>query len=164
MANYFAVPSEAIESFLASKKFERFVQREEVVYVRRSTRNPNVFIKVYTSISTRPGPTVRASGKDAIRVCTVFDSGKKSFGIGKFKPIFRVTSTESVLERILSRIMEAANRGNQWIDLNDKAEFTRREAQQERAAFMSDPDLMNRRETCPRCNTVKCPDGCCCSC
>ena len=120
MANYFAVPSEAIEGFLASKKFERFVQREEVVYVRRSTRNPNVFIKVYTSIRTGRD-AVRASGKDAIRICTVFDSGKKSFGIGKFKPVFRVTSTESVLERILSRIMEAAQRGNQWIDQQDKS-------------------------------------------
>lgn len=118
MANYFAVPTQEIEQFLVAKKFERTVQRNEVVYVKRSTRNPDVLMKVYTSVHVGAA-SVRRSGKDAIRVCVVFQNSYKSFGIGKFAPVFRVTSTESVLRRLMDRLREAAQRATEWID-NDE--------------------------------------------
>ena len=118
MANFVAVPSEAIEEYLQSKKFERSVQRNEIVYSRSSARNPNVHIKVYTSIKEGQSQ-VRAAGKDAIRVCVVFDNGRKSFGVGKFSPVLRVHSVESVLGRLHQRLIDAAKRGNEWIDQSE---------------------------------------------
>jgi hypothetical protein len=145
MAHYFAVPAQAIEDFLASKKFERSVQREEVVYSRRSSRNPDVLIKVYTSIRVG-AQQVRRSGTDAIRVCVVFDNGRRSFGIGRFAPVFRVTSAESTLRRLEERLREAAERGNEWID---NEAIRQQERVQERRGFMSDPDYRAFRDVEP---------------
>lgn len=139
MSQYFAVPASAIEDFLTDKKFERTVQRNEVVYSRKSSRNPNVILKVYTSI--RIGASaVRGSGKDAIRACVIFDNGQRSFGIGKFPPVFRVTSTNSVLLRLDERLRQAAARGNEWID-NQAVRDAERAA--EARGFLSDPDFQN---------------------
>jgi hypothetical protein len=78
-------------------------QRDEVVYIKRSTVDPSLMIKVYTSI--RDGATaVRAAGRDAIRVCVVWDNGVRSFGVGKFDPVMRVHSVQSVLSRLDLRL------------------------------------------------------------
>lgn len=114
-ASYVAVPAQAIEDFLVGMKFERTIQREEVVYQRRSTRNPDVMMKVFTSIRTGRS-AVRACGKDSIKVAVVFETPRKSFGIGKFPPVFRVASIESVLRRLRERLMDASKRANEWID------------------------------------------------
>jgi hypothetical protein len=158
MATYVQVPADAIESELQARGFTRSVQREEVVYSRCHEKNPDVVIKVYTSI--RVGRSaVRACGKDSIKACTVFDNGRKSFGIGKFSPIFRVGSVEAVLERMLERARQAYARGSEWIRQNDeqmasrqmalrlqeKAEYAVVEAEQERQGFMSDPDMRQFR-------------------
>lgn len=158
MANYVAVPAEALEGFLQSQKFERTVQGNEVVYFRRSSKNPNVRLKVYTSVRVGQAQ-VRNSGKDSIKVCAVFDNDQgRSFGVGKFNPVFRVTSVESVLSRLKERLMEAAKRANEWIsqdearqaqrreshpDIRAKNEFSRREARQESEAFLLDPDFQD---------------------
>jgi hypothetical protein len=225
MANFIEVPAQAIEGHLSAQGFSRTVQREEVVYVRSSQRNPDVKIKVYTSI--RVGrTTVRGAGKDAVRVCVVFDNGRKSFGIGKFPSIPRVHSVESVLRRTDERLRLAKLRAVEWMKeqdarfgrsspapvtaaaamrerIEEKAEFARRERVQEEAGFMSDPDIRSFLERedredghdepppgfceedrdpcsepperlqfnpalddrfCAKCQTQKCPDGCCCAC
>jgi len=144
MPHYVTVPAQTIEDFLSSKGFSRTVQYKEVVYVRASQRNPDVKIKVYTSIRVGRS-SARARGKDSVKVCAVFDNGRKSFGVGKFPRVHRTGSPEAVLERVLERIMQAAARANEWIDQNDrawrerleeKAEFARIEREQEEAAFM----------------------------
>ena len=158
MANHFvAVPADVLEKWLSDQKFERTVQFREVVYVRKSTRNPDVQLKVYTSVKDGQAQ-VRNAGKDAIRVCAVFDNGARSFGVGKFNPIMRVTSVESVLSRLKERLMEAAKRANEWIsqdevrqaqrreshpDVQAKNQFARREAYQESQAFLLDPDFQD---------------------
>lgn len=115
MSNDFvAVPAEIIEKWLSERKFERTVHHREVVYVRRSSVNPNVCIKVYTSIRVGQAQ-VRGAGKDAIRACVVFDNGQRQFGIGKFPAVPRVNSVESVLRRTKERILEAVKRANEWI-------------------------------------------------
>jgi hypothetical protein len=134
MANYFAMPAETLEKWLVDNKFERTVQYREVVYVRKSQKNPDVVIKVYTSI--RDGASnVRNSGRDAIRVCSVFDNGRKSFGIGKFPPVFRVTSVESVLGRLKDRIMDAAKRANEWIEKNESTRSVQPSASQQSFSY-----------------------------
>lgn len=114
--NFVAIPSQDIENWLESKKFQRSVVRNEIVYTRASTRNPNVLLKVYTSIRVG-SDSVRGAGRDSIKACVIFDNQKgKSFGIGKFPPVLRVVSVESTIKRLEERIREAAKRGNEWID------------------------------------------------
>lgn len=150
-SNFVPVPAAVIEDALRALRFERTVQYREVVYVRRSARNPDVMIKVYTSV--RVGDSVvRPSGSDAIRVCVVFDNGRKSFGIAKLGPVHRVHSVESVMRRLRERLQEAARNGKRWMDESDarerawhsrvqeKADFARREREQEARGFLSDPD------------------------
>lgn len=163
MANHFvAVPAETIERWLQEKKFERTVHGNEIVYTRKSQRNPNVVMKVYTSI--RVGQqAVRAAGKDAIRVCVAFEGARRNFGIGRFNPVLRVTSVESIFNRLKERLLEASKRANEWIDKNEeefrrrdalrqengagdiawKNEHARREARQESQAFEMDPDFQD---------------------
>ncbi len=141
MANFFcAIPAEVLEGFLANMRFERTVQGREVVYVRKSARNPDVQLKVYSSVKV--GQTsVRSAGKDAIRICCVFDNGRKSFGIGKFQPVFRVTSVESVLARLKERLVEASKRANEWIDQNAERQASweaRRQADRQRPGAFAD--------------------------
>jgi hypothetical protein len=116
-ARYVVVSREAIEGFLQSKHFERAVQATEVVYVFRHRRDPRVVVKVYTSL--RDGArTARGRGEDAIRVATVFDDGRRSFGVGKFPKILRTGSEQLILDRIYSRIREAYLRGSDFIRTN----------------------------------------------
>lgn len=149
MPHYVNVPARAIEEFCEAKGFTRTLQRNEVVYVRSSRRNPDVKIKVYTSIRTGRS-SARARGKDSIKVCAVFDNGRKSFGIGKFPRVHRTGSTGAVLDRVLSRIKDAAARANEWIAKNEselamrdrlreKDEYARRERAQEERAFSYGP-------------------------
>lgn len=110
---YVEVPAEAIETFLQEKGFTRTVQRSEVVYERRHHECNNLKVKVYTSI--RDGNVkVRKCGADAIKVCAVYESTKKSFGVGKFPHVLRTGSTEAVLERTLERMRAAYARCNDW--------------------------------------------------
>jgi hypothetical protein len=120
MSQFVAIPAVDIKSFLQAKGFTQGTQGNEITYVRRSRRNNAVLMKVYTSIPIH-GTAVRAAGRDAIRVCVVFDNGQKTFGIGKFPPVIRVHSVQSVLDRLKIRLNEAAKRADQWIDDNDSA-------------------------------------------
>ncbi len=111
-------------SFLSYLNFHKFIQDvnaygNELVYKRYSSRNPNVVIKVYTSIAK--SGTQRTNGNDSIKVAVVFDNGKRAFGIGKFPPVFRVTDTDSIIDRVHSRILDATKRANEWIDANGPA-------------------------------------------
>jgi len=150
MADFIDVPAKDLEDFLQKHSFTRGKQGNEVVYVRRSTVDPNLMLKVYTSI--RDGQVVaRASGRDSIKVCVVWDDGRgKSFGVGRFPPVFRVTSVASVLERLDLKLKEAVLRAKEWLaeqaakeDKRQKELFAQREREQEKAAFMSDPDMQD---------------------
>lgn len=159
MPHYVPVPAQDIEDFLQSKGFARTVQYQEVVYVRAHEKSPDVKVKVYTSIRVGAAQA-RNRGADSIKVCTVFDNGRKSFGIGKFPRVHRTGSPAAVLERTLERMKEAYRRGSEWISqqpsrdamrerLEEKAEFARQEARQEAAGFFSDPDFEPSSEPCP---------------
>src|SRR4051812_13904194 len=112
MANFVAVPAETLEEFLTGKGFARTIYGQEIVYVRSHDKCPQLKIKVFTSI--RVGrQTARDCGRDSIKVCVAFESNWRSFGVGKFPPVFRVTSVESTLERMLLRMREAYKRANE---------------------------------------------------
>lgn len=145
MTTFVSIPAQAIEDFLKSKGFSRTLCRNEVVYVRLHASCADVMVKVYTSIRTGQG-SARRRGKDSIKVCTVFDNGRRSFGIGKFPRIHRTGSVEKVLERTLERMRAAYKRGSEWLseqgiaqDLAWKAEHARQEVVQEELAFAASP-------------------------
>lgn len=118
---YVPMSSEALEAFLQKQGFSRTVQHREVVYIRKHHKNPDLQVKVYTSL--RDGASqVRDCGADAIRVCTVFESASKSFGVGKFPKLLRTAPTdmtetdrvEVVLGRLYLRMREAYARANEF--------------------------------------------------
>lgn len=156
MTRYVEVPASDIEQFLQSKGFSRTVQYQEVVYVLPHEKDPDVKLKVYTSIRTGAA-AARNCGKDSIKVCVIFDNGRRSFGIGKFPRVHRTGSPDAVLARTYERMVEAYRRGSQWIReqaarravqgrLEEKAEFARLEREQEEAGFLSDPDFVGFAE------------------
>jgi hypothetical protein len=64
----------------------------EVYFERSLATNPNLVVKVYTSIP--------------IRVCLVWQAGEQSAGLVKTPKVLRVTSTASVLSRIRQRVLD----------------------------------------------------------
>ena len=116
---YIEVNSELFESWLQEKGFIRndSVSGNEVVYEICNCKNPNVRVRVYTSIA-RGKESARKIGKDSIKVSCFFDDGKTSFGIAKMPRIYRTGSQAKVQERTLSRMREAYSLGNRWIRMH----------------------------------------------
>jgi hypothetical protein len=112
--SYIAVPAATIEDFLQAKGLERSVYYNEVVYTQTHGDNPNVKIKIYTSIRVGQA-AVRACGADSIKIATVYDDGAKRFGVGKFPHVLRVGSEQEVLDRITERMAAAYKRGSEWL-------------------------------------------------
>lgn len=112
--SYIAVPAATIEGFLQAKGLERSVYYNEVVYTQTHGDNPNIKIKVYTSIRTGQA-VVRGNGQDSIKVAAIYDDGAKRFGVGKFPHILRVGSEQEVLDRIQERLNAAYKRGSEWL-------------------------------------------------
>lgn len=73
----------------------------EAVYTRE--REPNVLVLVYTSIV---GGEVRAVGKDAIRVATIY-TGAKVRPLGKETTIHRVGTIDAITGRLAERSRHA---------------------------------------------------------
>ena len=115
MAHFVEIPAEEIEQPLQALGFRRVEDHaaKQIVYVRQHDCCDCVYVKVYTSIPIG-GVGVRRAGKDSIRVCTVYSSRYKNFGIGKFPYIARVSSTEHVVGRMLETIKAAWERGQEW--------------------------------------------------
>ncbi len=165
MANFVNVSASAIEGWLEARRFERTVQFHEVVYVRKSRDYPDVCIKVYTSV--RVGrQQARDRGRDSIKVAVVYDNGRKSFGIGKFPHVNRVTSEQAVIARLEERVRAAAERGKEWIRQQGGPRYRRLDAPKPVADEPPPANYMGEGdpETCRTCHVRKCPDGCCCAC
>lgn len=127
------VSRETLESFLVSKGFRRDVQNHEVVYIRDHHIDPNVKVKVYTTLSVG-AEQARNCGDDAIRVVTIFDNGRgKSFGVGKFPKLLRTAPAalpeservQVLLDRLHERMREAYARANEFVK-ESKARFASR--------------------------------------
>jgi hypothetical protein len=105
--SYVDVPAEAILTFLRERGFARRPTRgAELVYERAHERDPRYRVLVYTSV--REGTHIaRGRGKDAIRVCAIFDAGGSTRGVAKLPRVHRTGSVEGVLGRVLARMREA---------------------------------------------------------
>lgn len=117
--SYVEIEAADICNFLEEKGFTRGSQGNEVVYERAHNLNPNVKVKVYTSVHVHK-TTARKCGGDSIKVCTIFDNGRSRFGVGKFPRIHRTGSTEAVLLRMYEKMRAAYARGTEWIREQEK--------------------------------------------
>lgn len=115
MANFVDVPPCLIEEPLRLLGFDRTVEAGQIVYIKQHDCCSSVFVKVYTSIHT-DGSAVRRRGKDSIRVATIYSSRVKSFGIGKFPYIARISSSDRVVKKMLTTVKAAWDRGQEWFD------------------------------------------------
>jgi hypothetical protein len=132
-AHYIQLDSAVFEAFLVSHGFSRTISRDEVVFEKSHSKEPNLKVKVYTS--SRVGSDVaRDVGKDAIRCIALFERGEKTYPIFKGKRIHRTTSQSSVQERTLDRINAAFVRCDEWLaEQNVKSAQRRAEIEAERA-------------------------------
>jgi hypothetical protein len=113
VASFVNVPPEAIETPLKQLGFFRSVEGAQVVYEKRHDCNPDVRVKVYTSINS-DGSQVRRRGKDSIRVCALVQGRDKTYDIGKFPYIARVSSVDHVVKKLLTTVKAAWERGAEW--------------------------------------------------
>jgi hypothetical protein len=114
---YVEVPREDIINILVEAGFTRLdLDCKELVYEKAHEENPVVRVRVYTSLSAwSEYKTARPRGRDSIKVCTVVQGHKKTYGIGKFPRIHRTGSVEKVLARMQAKMRAAYDRGTEWL-------------------------------------------------
>lgn len=105
---YIVIDSSKLFLFLESFGFSRSITpNSEVVYSQAYVGNPNLVVKIYTSVSS--GDTVaRDIGEDAIRITAVDTQISK--GIYKGARVYRTGSQGKVHARIKERFHEAFQR------------------------------------------------------
>lgn len=122
MSTYVEVPREAITGRLEAAGFKREPIHGEVTYSRVHDRDDRLIVIVYTSVPEE-GSKGRGCGEDAIRVVALFrwtrqgDTEQRRKKLFQAR-VFRVTSVEGVLERMMERAREAYGACNQWIKEN----------------------------------------------
>jgi hypothetical protein len=92
------VPLDEFLSVFQPAGFQPSMSGREIVLVRSHERDPDLLIKIYTSIQSGQEES-RDSGEDAIRVCLVY----KGKGRGKTKRVNRVGDPKSTVLRALDR-------------------------------------------------------------
>lgn len=110
---YIDIDADRFIAFLTSKGFSRTVQNRELVFVKQHERNPNLYVKVYSSISVN-ATLARGVGSDCIRVVAIHDGNGKSFGIWKATRTYRTGSQEAVEQRTYDRMRECYAALNRW--------------------------------------------------
>lgn len=119
---YVEVSREAITSRLERAGFKRDDVRGEITYSRKHDRDSRLLVTVYTSVAD--GAEVgRKRGEDAIRVLAFFTwtrQGETQLRRKKLfqARVFRVTSVDGVLDRMMERARDAYAACNNWIGNN----------------------------------------------
>lgn len=122
MSRYVEVPRARLEAALDAAGFKVDPEaRGELTYFRTHDRDHRLTVKVLTSVPLGGG-RARACGEDAIRVLALFTwRHRKGDGyeyrtksLASFR-VFRVTSVEGVLERLLERARDAWRVCNKFV-------------------------------------------------
>lgn len=99
-ATYVDVTELEFDALLKSEKgWKKDLQGMEYVYTYQSTKNPDIIIKVFSSV-TQKG-IGRKCGGDAIRICAV--NTRTNRGVMKAKRVNRVVGWE---DRVKERVIE----------------------------------------------------------
>jgi hypothetical protein len=116
---YVEVPKEAVIDRLEKAGFKRDVRPGEITYSRPHNRDSRLTVTVYTSIALRATKS-RGCGEDSIKVVALFWWTRR----GETKPrckklftgrVFRVTSVEGVLDRMMEKARDAYRACNEWL-------------------------------------------------
>jgi hypothetical protein len=99
--------------------FTRRPVKGEVTYERRHDRDERLVVVVYTSVA-EDAAVGRGCGEDAIRVLSFFTwtrQGETELRRKKLfeARVFRVTSVEGVLDRMMERARDAYAACNKWL-------------------------------------------------
>lgn len=116
---YVEVPRDAVVGRLERAGFVEEPGTGEVVYARPHDRDKRLVIRVYTSIA-KGAAKGRGCGQDAIRVVALFQwtrAGETEIRRKKLfsARVFRVTSVEGVLDRMMERARDAYRSCNDWL-------------------------------------------------
>ncbi len=119
---YVEMSREAITTRLEEAGFKREPRSGEITYSRRHDRDTRLVVFVYTSIA-EDGSKGRGCGEDAIRVIALFQWTRKGDTQVRSKKlytgrVFRVTSVEGVLDRMMERARDAYRACNEWLKEN----------------------------------------------
>lgn len=120
MGTFVEVPKEAITSCLEKAGFKREPVRGEITYSRLHNKDNRFVVIVYTSVA-ETGTKGRGCGEDAIRVVALFRWTRKGETEVRRKKlfqgrVFRVTSVEGVLSRMMEKARDAYRACNDFID------------------------------------------------
>lgn len=116
---YVEVPLDAILGRLVKAGFTKEMRPGEITYSRQHDRDTRLKVIVYTSIAEN-ATAGRGCGEDAIRVVALFswtrrgetEVRRKKLYTGR---VFRVTSVEGVLDRMMERARDAYAACNTWL-------------------------------------------------
>ncbi len=106
--SFVEVPADAIRTRLIDAGFERAADADnEEVYYRAHKKNPDMAVKVFTTIPLN-GAAVRDCGRDAIRIVALKRiplrfGNPKTVCIYKAQRVFRTGTVEGVLQRMIER-------------------------------------------------------------
>jgi hypothetical protein len=115
MSRYVEVPREVFEAAMTEAGFKEEGKRGQLMFVRRHHRNPELMVKIYSSIP-RNASEARDCGEDSIVVCAVYEPPFPQRSRPLYRQrVFRVTSPEGVMERTLERAREAYGTLNEAI-------------------------------------------------
>lgn len=119
---YVEIPRQALTGRLEEAGFTRAPVSGEITYCRAHDRDDRLVILVYTSIAEGDSKG-RGCGEDAIRVVALFrwtrkgetELRRKKLYTGR---VFRVTSVEGTLDRMMERARDAYRACNEWLKEN----------------------------------------------
>lgn len=115
-----------LTTLLEKAGFQYSGTKGEEVWIRTLENDPNVRIKVFTSIvpereNNKFIRRVRSNGKDAIRVCATSIQNGKEVGLVKTHRTNRTGTFYSIAERCLNKMREVyglANKRRKWKQKN----------------------------------------------
>lgn len=118
MSRFVEVPRETIITALEKAGFKRVPGGGEVTYERTHNLDPRLTVRVYTSVPERFDQT-RACGEDAIRIVAAFSWQRQGEDVPRrkhlySKRVYRVTSPQSVVDRMMERAREAYQACNEF--------------------------------------------------
>lgn len=119
MGTFVEVPKEAIIGALEKAGFKREPVRGEITYSRPHDKDNRLVVIVYTSVAENAAKG-RGCGEDAIRVVALFRWTRKGETEVRRKKlfqarVFRVTSVEGVLSRMMERARDAYRACNDFL-------------------------------------------------
>ena len=111
--SYNPIDAKHLTAALEKHGFEPTVVGKELVYTRDNHNDPQLTVKVYTSV-TEGHEFVKKKGSDAIRTCLVYTGPDgKTRGVAKTKRVHRSGTDTAIIKRMMERARAMYKLANQ---------------------------------------------------